>query len=270
MTPKIELKHLSMCYGGRQADGSEQPRVIHDVCLGIMPGEFRVFLGASGCGKSTLMNIVAGYLAPTEGCVEVDGRVVSGPGEDRGVVFQNADEAVFPWLTVGQNVAYGLKAKGMPREQRVEAVSHFVGLVGLEGHERKYPSELSGGMRQRLQIARALAVGPEVLIMDEPFGALDAQTRHTLQDELLRIWRATETTILFVTHDISEAIYLGQRVSILSAAPDASVYREFDVDAGQGRDLSSQPLAGLVEHATRWLDEAALIHSTAEAQLEEV
>lgn len=257
---KIELRNLSKSYQDNLADQHDRTYVLRDVNLGIRPGEFHVFLGASGCGKSTLMNIVAGYLAPTSGVVAVDGRAVEGPGKDRGVVFQNADEAVFPWLTVEENIAYGLKAQHVSRQERSAAVAHFVRLVKLNGHERKYPSELSGGMRQRLQIARSLAVHPAVLIMDEPFGALDAQTRRTLQDELLDIWRATGTTVLFVTHDISEAIYLGQRVSILSAAPDTRVYREFEVPSEHHRDLASPPLSTLVERASRWLQEAALIH----------
>lgn len=256
----VELRDLSKSYADDRPEG-ERTYVLRGLNLDVPSGEFHVFLGASGCGKSTLMNIIAGYLAPTSGSVLVDGKPVEGPGKDRGVVFQNADEAVFPWLTVEANVAYGLKAQGVAKAERDELVAHFISLVKLVGHERKYPSELSGGMRQRLQIARSLAVRPQILIMDEPFGALDAQTRRTLQDELLDIWRATGTTILFVTHDISEAVYLGQRVSILSAAPDTRIYRDFPVGCDYHRDLQSPPVARLVDEAARWLDEAALIHA---------
>ena len=260
-TPKIEVSLVSLSYDVHALDPAGRPvYVLRDLNLQIKPGEFHVFLGASGCGKSTLLNIIAGFLRPTEGRVLVDGEPVAGPGKDRGVVFQSADAAVFPWLTVEKNIEYGLRTQGVAASERRAAAERAIRLVDLAGHEGKYPSELSGGMKQRVQIARALAVRPEVLIMDEPFGALDAQTRRTLQDKLLDIWRSTGTTILFVTHDISEAIYLGQRVSILSAAPDTRIYRAFAVPFEHRRDLANPPVAALVERAGGWLEEAALVH----------
>ena len=252
---KIKLNHISMRYGDRDA-----PWVLRDIDLSIAPGEFHVFLGASGCGKSTLMNIISGFLTPTEGSIEVDGEPVTGPGPERGIVFQNADEAVFPWMTVEQNVAYGLKLQKLSRDVITEKVARCIGLVNLTGHENKYPAALSGGMRQRLQIARSLAVDPEILIMDEPFGALDPKTRSTLQDELLDIWTATNKTILFVTHDIAEAVYLSQKISILSAAPEARIYREVSVDAEHRRDITAEPLKSLTARVTRWVNSAAEVH----------
>ena len=217
--------------------------VLRDVNLDIAPGEFHIFLGASGCGKSTLLNIIAGFLESTRGEVLVNGERVSGPGPDRGVVFQNADQALFPWRTVWGNVEYGLRMRHVPKPERDKTVSWALELVGLSGHERKYPSELSGGMKQRVQIARSIASDPEILIMDEPFGALDAQTRRKLQDELIGIWRATGKTVLFVTHDLEEAVYLGQKISIFSAAPDATIATRVEVPFGYPRDLNDLVVA---------------------------
>ena len=187
---KIKIQHISKKYdvenkallftkGNSAHDnfvGHETDYVLKDVNLEIEEGEFHVFLGASGCGKTTLLNIVAGFLGKTEGSVQLDGKEISGPGSERGVVFQNADSAIFPWLTVQKNVEYGLRMRGVKKEERQKIALDAIELVGLKGHEHKYPDELSGGMKQRVQIARSIAANPEVLIMDEPFGALDAQT----------------------------------------------------------------------------------------------
>lgn len=235
--------------------------VLKDVNLDIQEGEFHVFLGASGCGKSTLLNILAGFLDYTEGKLEIDGKPIQKPGPDRGVVFQNADSAIFPWKTVWKNVEYGLKMQHVPKEKRKEIVQNCINLVGLAGHEKKHPMELSGGMKQRVQIARSIASNPEILIMDEPFGALDAQTRRTLQDELISIWRKTGKTILFVTHDLQEAVYLGQKISIFSASPDAYISSKVEVPFDYPRDDNSADLAEFTLQVHAALDEAINAHS---------
>jgi NitT/TauT family transport system ATP-binding protein len=174
-------------------------------------------LGPSGCGKSTLLNIVAGFVRPTEGRVSLDGAEVKGPGRDRGVVFQ--EHALFPWFRVGQNVEFGLKMAGVPRRERAVIADRYLDLVGLHPFRQAFPKELSGGMKQRVAIARALANDPKILLMDEPFGALDAQTRRLMQDELTKIWAATGKTILFVTHAIEESLLLADRVAVMSPRP---------------------------------------------------
>lgn len=242
-------------------EGNEDSYVLRDVNLDIREGEFHIFLGASGCGKSTLLNIIAGFLDKTEGEVRLRDRPVSGPGPDRGVVFQNADQAIFPWLTVQKNVEYGLSLRGVPKEKRKEIAARCISLVGLTGHEMKHPSELSGGMKQRVQIARSIACDPEILIMDEPFGALDARTRRTLQDEIIDIWRKTGKTILFVTHDLQEAVYLGERISIFSAAPNAKIVREVTVPFGYPRDPSRPDVSDFTREVGRDLEYAINAHA---------
>jgi NitT/TauT family transport system ATP-binding protein len=174
-------------------------------------------LGPSGCGKSTLLNMAAGFLKPSSGRILVDGVPIAGPGADRGVVFQ--EYALFPWYTVQQNVELGPRCKALPRPERQALAEHFLGMVGLIPHRHKFPKELSGGMRQRAAIARTLANRPPIMLMDEPFGALDAQTREGLQNELLMIWQNTGTTIVFVTHGINEAVTLADEIAILAAHP---------------------------------------------------
>jgi NitT/TauT family transport system ATP-binding protein len=174
-------------------------------------------LGPSGCGKSTLLYLIGGFLAVQSGRIAVDGEPVVGPGPDRGIVFQSF--ALFPWKTVRQNVEYGLKKMGLPRTERARRALSYIDLVGLSGFEDSYPSHLSGGMKQRAAIARTLAVDPEILLMDEPFGALDAQTRGLMQAELLRIWGRSPKTVIFVTHDVQEAVYLADRVAVMTARP---------------------------------------------------
>lgn len=184
-------------------------------------GEMRAILGPSGCGKSTLLNMIAGLDRPTSGEVKVHGEVVNGPGPDRGMVFQSYSS--MPWMNVLQNVAYGLQLRGMPKGEREEIAMGFIEQVGLKGHEFKFPNELSGGMRQRVAIARTLAVKPRMILMDEPFGALDVATRVDMQDMIIRINHELEPTILFVTHDIAEAVYLADRIYIFSAHPGTLV-----------------------------------------------
>ena len=190
---------------------------LENLDLDVRAGEFLVLVGPSGCGKSTLLDLLGGLTKPTLGRILLDGKPITGPGLDRGIVFQQY--ALLPWRTAQRNVEFGLEAKGLSRATRRARAEHYLELVGLAGFGDRYPHELSGGMKQRVAIARSLAFDPEVLLMDEPFAALDAQTRESLQDELLRIWRATGKTILFITHGIDEAVYLGQRVAVLTSRP---------------------------------------------------
>ena len=190
---------------------------LNGVNLDIAENEFVCVVGPSGCGKSTILNIIAGLLQPTSGAVYLDGKEIKGTGAERGVVFQQY--ALFPWRTVLKNVMYGLESKRIPKKEAVEIAMKYIKAVGLEGFEHSYPKELSGGMKQRVAIARAYAANPEVLLLDEPFGALDAQTRAQLQTELLNTWEQEKKTCFFITHDVDEAIILAQRVIIMSARP---------------------------------------------------
>ncbi len=196
-------------------------------------GEFRVLLGPSGCGKSTILRLIAGLDRPSSGSVLINGKPVHGPGRDRGMVFQKYTS--FPWLTVADNIAYGLTIDGTPPAERQKIVSHLIQSVGLGGFEKAYPDTLSGGMQQRVAIARTLALRPQVILMDEPFGALDAQTRADMQALLLRIWEETASTILFVTHDVEEAVYLADRIYIVSARP-GTIVEDIPVPFGRPRD----------------------------------
>jgi NitT/TauT family transport system ATP-binding protein len=227
----ITVGNLSKRYGSRHGD----VMALQDVNLSIREGEFVSIVGPSGCGKSTLLYLIGGFLQPEQGTIMTDGRRVTGPGVDRGVVFQ--EYALFPWLTVAGNIEYGLKEAGKPAEERARIVRHYVNLIGLAGFENRYPKELSGGMKQRVAIARTLACGPRILLLDEPLGALDAQTREGMQDELLRIWQATRTTVVMITHDVSEAVYLSSRIVVMSRRP-GTVVEEFgvDLDHTQGRE----------------------------------
>jgi NitT/TauT family transport system ATP-binding protein len=200
--------------GGGPAD---RFTALEDITLDVRPGEFLALVGPSGCGKSTLLDLLGGLTAPTSGRILLDGRPIEGPARDRGIVFQQY--ALFPWRTAAQNVEFGLDIAGLKAKQRREIARHYLDLVGLTAFAERYPHELSGGMKQRVAIARSLAYDPEVLLMDEPFAALDAQTRETLQGELLRIWRATGKTIIFITHGIDEAVVLGQRVAVMTSRP---------------------------------------------------
>jgi len=187
------------------------------VSLAVRNREFVALLGPSGCGKSTLLYLLGGFLPVEIGAIRVDGKAVAGPGPDRGIVFQHF--ALFPWKTVRGNILYGLERQGMPKAEREKRAMDFIELVGLLGFEDSYPSQLSGGMKQRTAIARTLAFDPTILLMDEPFGALDAQTRGLMQSELLGIWQRTPKTVIFVTHDVQEAVYLADRVAVMSARP---------------------------------------------------
>jgi NitT/TauT family transport system ATP-binding protein len=211
---------------------------LDDVSLEVREREFVAIVGPSGCGKSTLLHLIGGFLPTEGGTIRVGGRAVAGPGPDRGVVFQHF--ALFPWKTVRANVLYGLEKAGLPREERERRARAFVELVGLAGFEDSYPSQLSGGMQQRAAIARTLAIDPEILLMDEPFGSLDAQTRSLMQSELLGIWQRSRKTVLFVTHDVQEAVYLAQRVVVMSARPGrVKAIVSVEVDRSDARVLRS-------------------------------
>lgn len=215
MTPKIAVRGLHHEYVNPFT--RERVVALDGIDLDVAAGEVLTVVGPSGCGKSTLLGILAGLIPATRGQVLLDGRPVHGPGPDRGVVFQ--EFAILPWRTVERNIAHGLEIRGVPRAERRVTVRRFVELVGLTGFERKYPHELSGGMKQRVAVARTLAADPEVMLMDEPFAAVDAQTRITLQEELNAIAQATRKTILFVTHNVEEAVFLGDRCCVLSRHP---------------------------------------------------
>lgn len=210
---KLHIHNVSKIY---RSDGQEV-LAIDEIDLKIRNKEFATILGPSGCGKSTLLRIVAGLIKPTRGIVRLDGNVISRPGQDRGMVFQSY--TLFPWLTVKENIQFGLEISGMPKAEQEQIAQEFVEKVGLRGFEKSYPKGLSGGMKQRVAIARALANNPAILLLDEPFGALDAQTRALMQELLTQIWEELHKTILFVTHDVEEAIFLSDRVFIMTARP---------------------------------------------------
>ncbi|HEV7501812.1 MAG TPA: ABC transporter ATP-binding protein [Vicinamibacteria bacterium] len=227
-TNVLELKGVSKSFvnpDGRVFDAIKDVNLVVRDEPGV--GEFRVFLGPSGCGKSTILNIVAGLFPPTAGEALVRGQRVSGPGPDRGMVFQSYSS--YPWLTVLDNVAFGLMLRGLPKRDREATARTWIKKVGLEGCEKKYPRQLSGGMRQRVAIARTLAARPQIILMDEPFGALDVQTRLGMQNLINELWEEIEGTILFVTHDIAEAVYLADKIHILSANP-GTIVDEVTVD----------------------------------------
>ncbi|MFD1954219.1 ABC transporter ATP-binding protein [Paenibacillus thailandensis] len=232
----ITIEQVSKSYSEPKAGSLHY--IIKDVDLVIKGGEFFVLLGPSGCGKSTLLNMIAGFVSKTGGALKIGDVEISRPGRDRAVVFQQADSSLFPWLTVRQNVEFGLKMKKVPRRERGDISDRFIRMVGLAGHENKFPRELSGGMKQRVQLARVLANDPEILLMDEPFGALDAMTRRTMQKELGQIWRETGKTVIFVTHDIQEALLLGQRIGIMSAGPSSRISHIYEVPLAYPRDAS--------------------------------
>jgi len=206
------IKDVSKIYSG-----AVPVETLKNINLTVEDGEFLSILGPSGCGKSTLLEILAGLQLPTAGEVKIDGRKLQGTGIERGVVFQ--DPSLYPWRTVGQNVELGLELRGVSKSDRRTMSQKYLDMVGLQGFEHKYPHHLSGGMKQRAGLARALANSPEVLLMDEPFGAVDHLTRLQLQDDLLKIWEAEKKTVIFVTHDVSEAVFLGDRVILLSPRP---------------------------------------------------
>jgi NitT/TauT family transport system ATP-binding protein len=236
-TPKVGLSEICLSY---RTQRGERLLALDHINLDVHAGEFVCIVGPSGCGKSTLLHLIAGLHQQTSGEVLIDGKPVQGPGTDRILIFQ--EHGLFPWLTVGQNVEFGMKMKGVPKAERIEKTRYYLKLVHLAKFEKSYIHQLSGGMRQRVAIARALATEPDVLLMDEPFAALDAQTRDLLHDELERIWSETGRTIIFVTHNVREAIRLGDRVVLLTFRP-GRVKSEFQIDLPRPRLLEDPNVA---------------------------
>ncbi len=237
LASKLEVSHVSKSF--RRGGGDVIP-VLDDVSLSVADLEFVAIVGPSGCGKSTFLRIVDGLIAPDHGTISINGKAVEGPGHGRGMVFQSFD--LFPWRTALGNVEFGMEMMNVPRRECRERARGYIERVGLAGFENAYPHELSGGMQQRVGIARALAIEPEVLLMDEPFGALDVQTRDLLQDELLAIWQRDRKTVLFVTHSIEEAIYLADRIVLFTPRP-ARVENVLEVPFGRPRteDMKADP-----------------------------
>lgn len=227
---KLSVENVGMTF---KRDGKDMT-VLEGIDLEVGDGEFLCLLGPSGCGKTTLLNAMAGFLSPTSGEIRVDGETIKGPDPRRIFVFQ--ERGVFPWLTVEGNIGFGLFK--LPASEKEKRVAHYVKMVGLQGFEKAYPLELSGGMKQRLEVARALAVNPDMLFLDEPFGALDSITRLVMRGELLRIWEAERKTIIFVTHDIDEAVQLADRVVVMSTRP-ATIQQIVNIDIPHPRDISS-------------------------------
>jgi nitrate ABC transporter ATP-binding subunit len=234
----------------RFAVGDGELEALAPVDLSIPTGEFVCMIGASGCGKSTLLRIVAGFEEPTTGNVAMYGKAITGPGSDRGMVFQ--DYALFPWMTVRENISFGPRQRQLPREEIAKTADEFVRMVGLERFADRYPNQLSGGMKQRVAIARVLANDASILLMDEPFGALDALTREQLQNELLQIWKRTGVTTIFVTHSVEEAVLLADRVLVMSAGP-GRIDSDFRIDLPRPRDVSSPEFNALRRDIARRL-----------------
>lgn len=245
MTPALELQSVSHVF-----DSAKTGRVValDEVSLKVDAGSFVCVVGASGSGKSTLLRLIDGLIEPSAGQVLVNGAPVTGPGQDRAMVFQS--DNLLPWQTVGDNTAYGLRLAGMSKGKSRDIARHFLRMVGLQDFEKSYPHQLSGGMRQRANVARALTVGPDILLMDEPFAALDAQTRELMQAELLRIWAEEKRTVVFITHQIDEAVYLADKVVVLSARP-GRVREVVDVALDRPRDLHlkrTEEFGRIVDH----------------------
>jgi NitT/TauT family transport system ATP-binding protein len=245
--PADFLVARDVLYGYPAKGRASLPPVLAQLDLVIRRGEFFCLLGPSGCGKTTVLNLMAGFLRPRSGTLTLEGRPIAGPGVDRAVVFQG-DDSLFTWLRSIDNVAFGPRMAGLPRARRHELAREFLRLVNLEGQEDKYPGELSGGMKQRVQLARVLANDPKIMLMDEPFGAVDAQTRTRLQDELVDIWDKTRKTVLFITHDISEAILLADRIGIMTNGPAARIGTIIPVELPRPRRRGSADFGDLWEN----------------------
>ena len=243
----LELQHLYKQFETRKGTLI----ALKNINMHLETGEFVCVVGASGSGKSTLLRLIAGLEAPTAGGIRIDGELVKGPGADRGMVFQSY--TLYPWMNVMANVAFGLKLQGMSKAERRDRAAYYLDVVGLSKFARALPKELSGGMKQRVAIARALAAQPKVLLMDEPFGALDAQTKETMQQFLLKLWQQTGTTILMITHDVGEAVFLSQRIYVLSAHP-GSIRQEIVVRLPEERTLATKRSPVFHEHRETILD----------------
>ena len=244
---RIDIRDVSVTFG----KGRSSHRAVESTRLQIEPGEFVCLLGPSGCGKSTLLNAVAGFIPPTMGEVLIDGEEITEPGPDRGMVFQQY--SLFPWKSVRENVAFGPLLAGHSRNEAISTANTFLNMVGLAGFADRFPDELSGGMKQRVGIARALANYPSVLLMDEPFGALDAQTRVMMQENLLKIWAQFGNTVLFVTHDVDEAIFLADRVLVMSASP-GRIIADFPVELERPRNVEMATGAAFIAIKKRCIE----------------
>ena len=245
MSIGIDIDRVTHCYTPRNG---ARMTALDDISLAIPSNQFHALLGPSGCGKSTLLYLIGGFIKVQEGAIRTAAGTVRNPGPERGIVFQNF--ALFPWKTVKQNVLYALGKKGVRGAEADQRAQHYIDMVHLTGFERSYPSQLSGGMQQRAAIARTLATDPDILLMDEPFGALDAQTRRIMQEELLTIWRATRKTVVFVTHDVAEAVYLADSISVMSARPGRIkelIHADFNNRADEGV-FKSPEFTEMVEH----------------------
>lgn len=247
----ISLRNITMAYGRDAAP------VLDDVDVDVAAGEFVTILGPSGCGKTTLLRVIGGLATPDSGSLLIDGAPVEGPGVDRAIVFQSF--ALLPWADVLTNVAFGLEVNGVSKRDREEIAAEYVRLVGLSGFERHLPKQLSGGMQQRVGLARALAVEPKTLLMDEPFGALDEQTRRILQEQLLEIWEATGKTVVFITHSLDEAIFLADRVLLMQAKP-GRVAKALDVPFGRPRNRDVEGCAEFIDMKAELWQELRLMH----------
>ena len=243
----ISCKHVSKTF----ENNGKKNEVLKDISLEVAENEFVVILGPGQCGKTTLVNIMAGLDHETAGSVNVNGKKVDGPAPERGVVYQKT--ALFPWLTVEGNVGFGPKMAGLPKKERKEKAKHYIDLVGLTGFEKSYPIKLSGGMRQRVGIARAYCNNPSVLLMDEPFGHLDAQTRYLMQEEVERIWSQDKRTVVFITNNIEEALYLADRIILLSSCP-TTVRNEFKINLPRPRDYISPEFLELREEISKHVE----------------
>ncbi len=246
---KLEVDRVSKRFNGDEGEGTE---ALRDVSLGVAEGEFVCLLGPSGCGKTTLLRIIAGLETPSEGEVRVDGVPVTGPTPRLGMIFQ--DYSLYPWRRVLDNIAFGLELAGVEKGEREARAREYLDLVGLDGFADAYPYQLSGGMRQRVAVARALATDPAVVLMDEPFGALDAQTRNAMQRELLEIWTKTKKTVLFVTHSVDEAVFLADRIVVLSARP-GRIREIVAVPEPRPRDRTCDGCATIRRHVLGLIDE---------------
>jgi NitT/TauT family transport system ATP-binding protein len=261
MRVAIRLRGLGKTFD-RGVDAPGAFSAVSRVDLEVFEGEFFCLLGPTGCGKSTVLHLIAGFEPASEGEILIEGERVAGPGADRGVVFQS-ELALFSWLTVEENVGFGPRMLNVPLAERRELVERSLELVGLARHRAKFPRELSGGMKQRVQIARALVNRPRILLMDEPFGALDSQTRRRMQAELARIWAETRQTVVFVTHDIGEAIWLGDRIGVMTRGPAARIKQVERVDLVRPREAMTGDFAELFNRLS------AAIHDESEAMLNE-
>ena len=259
MTTAIQISHLNKVY----QTGEQDVVALSDIQLDIAPGEFVCLLGPSGCGKSTLLNTIAGFIAPSSGQVTTQGKPVTDPGPDRGMVFQ--EYALFPWMTVAENIGFGLQIAKRPKDEIAAKVDSLLDMLHLRDFRNRYPKDLSGGMRQRVAIARVLALDSPIMLMDEPFGALDALTRRSLQDELLRIWQQFGKTVIFVTHSIEESIYLADRIVVMTYRP-GTIKRDLHVTLPRPRDATSAEFTALQRELTQLVMEEQQRHEVAELQ----